>query len=181
MLSFSIRCCKIFLISWRRIVVKLGETWWPIQEKHSLDTIATKFIWIVWIEFYPVLVLENISILEFQAADRSILLLISPVPEWDSLWRVSTQSGNVLIISGKIHCLYTVWMWVEESTHWSGRKRVPNDKHRVITTVGCDHPTFVFGAGRCCDSVAMTLKQFLRLRDIVIDDSCMCWSVEDFL
>ena len=117
------------------------------------------------------LVLEDVSVLELQAADRTILLLVGPVPEGDCLRSVSAQRSDVLVVSGEIHCLHTVWVGIEEGAHRCGGQRVPYDKHGVVATV-CGHdPALVVGAGRCCDSVAMSLQQLLGFRNVVINDA----------
>ena len=62
--TFSVRRCKILFVSWRRVVVELCETWLPVQEEHSLVTITAKLVWIVRVELDPVLILEDVSVLE---------------------------------------------------------------------------------------------------------------------
>ena len=96
--SLSIRRCKILLVSRWRVVVELVQAWRPIQEKHSLNTVAAKFVRVVGVEFDPVLILEDVGVLEFKTANWAILLLVGPIPKRNSLRSVCSQRSDILVI-----------------------------------------------------------------------------------
>ena len=57
--------------------------------------------------------------------------------------------------------------------------RVPDNEHGVIASVRRDNPLLVLRAQDRCDLVAMTLKELLLLRHIVVNDTGVSGRVED--
>ena len=167
----------LFLNSWG-VVLELGDALLPIQEKNSLFTIRCQLMRVIGVEFDPVLVLELLSVFILQRNNRSILFLVSPVPQRNGLWLVITQRGQVSVISRQIQAPNTIWVRIQESSDWRSGNGVPNNEHRVLTAIGGDDPPFVIRAGSGCDLVAVTLEQFLRFLLVVVDDAGVRRTVE---
>lgn len=70
-------------------------------------------------------------------------------------------------------------MWVQKRPHWSARKRVPDNKHRVFAAVSSDDPPLIIGACGRAYFVTMALQEFLGLLLVVVDDSRVGSAVED--
>jgi len=126
---------------------------------------------VIRIELHPVLVLELHCVLILKGNYRSILLFIRPVPQRDCLRFIVAERGQISVIRGQVKAPDTVRMRIQEGTNWRSRQRVPNNKHGVLTAISGDNPALIIGAGSCSNLVTMSLKQFLGLLLVIIDDA----------
>ncbi len=69
-------------------------------------------------------------------------------------------------------------MRFEESSNWGARVTVPDDEHAVVASIRRHNPVFVLTAKNARDLIAVTLKQFLLLCNVIVDDSCVSRGVE---
>ena len=99
------------------------------------------------VELDPVQLEVLVGVLKLQTDDWAFLLLVEPVPKRDRLslanFVFGSQSHYVLVVRRQVHHFDSIWMWVQESTYWRCRERVPNDKHRVVADISSDYPSFV--------------------------------------
>ena len=86
----------------------------PVKETHSRGSITAELVRVIRVELNPVLVLEHVSVLEFQTTNRTILLLVSPVPQRDCLRGVCAQSSNILLARGQVHGFDAIRVGIEE-------------------------------------------------------------------
>lgn len=71
-------------------------------------------------------------------------------------------------------------MRVQESTHGHTMMRVPHHQHTILTGVSSDEPLFVLWASCRSDLIAVALEETLCLFDVVVDDTGVGASVENF-
>jgi len=126
---------------------------------------------VLWIEFNPMLILEFDCVFELKRNDRTFFFFVGPIPKRNCLWFIISKGDQVLIIHGKIEALDTIWMWIEESSNWGSRERIPNNKHGVLSTIGGDDPSLIFRAHGGCNLITVTLEQLLLLVHIIINNT----------
>ena len=172
---------EVLLFNSRWIILKSGYARFPWKEKDSLFAIWSYLLRIAWIEFDPVLILELLSVFKLKADYGALLFLVSPVPKRYGLWLIVAKCNEIVIVCRNIDSLHTVRVRIEIGSDWCAWDWVPYNKHGVITAICCDNPAFIFWA--CCsgNTIAMTLKKTLCLGRVVIEDTSVCWRVEDFL
>jgi hypothetical protein len=137
---------------------------------------------LVRVKLNPVLVLVSFSSQELNTANRTFFLLISPVPKRHSLIGVSSESNDVLVVSGEIHVSDTIGMGVQVSTDRSSSSGIPNDQHRVFTRIGGDDPSLVVRASNGSDLIAVTLEELtLLVFSVIVNDTSMSSGVENVL
>jgi hypothetical protein len=137
---------------------------------------------LVRVKLNPVLVLVSLSSQELNTANRTFFLLVSPVPKRHSLIGVSSESNDVLVVSGEIHVSDTIGMGVQVSTDRSSSSRIPNDQHRVFTRIGGDDPSLVVRASNGSDLIAVTLEELtLLVFSVIVNDTSMSSGVENVL
>jgi len=134
---------------------------------------------IIGVEFNPVLVLELLGVLVLLADDRTFFFFICPVPKRNSLRAVSSESYNVTIVHRQIDSLHSVRMRVKVCSYWSSRDRIPDNKHRIITTISSYNKLFSIRACSGSNLITVTLKKLLIFSLVVINNTGMCWGVEN--
>ena len=137
---------------------------------------------LVRVKLNPVLVLVSLSSQELNTANRTFFFLVSPVPKRHSLISVSSESNDVLVISGEIHVSDTIGMGVQVSTDRSSSSGIPNDQHRVFTGISGDDPSLVVRASNGSDLIAVTLEEVtLLVFSVIVNDTSMSSGVENVL
>ena len=90
---------EVLLLNLWRVVLELRNTFFPVEEKNSLDTVGAEFLRIIRIEFDPMLILELLSVFELKRNNWSFFLLVGPVPKRNSLWLIITKSYEILVVN----------------------------------------------------------------------------------
>lgn len=79
--------------------MELRNTFLPVEEKNSLKTVGGELLWVIRIEFDPMLILELLSIFELKRNNRTFFLFVGPVPKRYSLWLIITKSYKILVVN----------------------------------------------------------------------------------
>ena len=79
--------------------MELRNTFLPVKEKNSLKTVGGELLWVIRIEFDPMLILELLSIFELKRNNRTFFLFVGPVPKRYSLWLIITKSYKILVVN----------------------------------------------------------------------------------
>ena len=102
------------------------------------------------------------------------------IPNRNRLRNTVWQCHNIVWIWRDVKIDHTVFMRREIRPSRRTPNRIPNNQHWILPWVSSHNQIFVLAARSRCYSIAMALQKFLLFRFVVIDDSCMCWGVEDF-
>jgi len=95
--TLSIR--EVLLLNLWRVVLELRNTFFPVEEKNSLDTVGAELLRVIRIKFDPMLILELLSVFELKRNNWSFLFLVGPVPKRNSLWLVIAKSHEILVVN----------------------------------------------------------------------------------
>ena len=93
---------EVLLLNLWRVVLELRNTFFPVEEKNSLDTVGAELLRVIRIKFDPMLILVLLGIFELKRNNWSFLLLVGPVPKRNSLWLVITKSYEILVVNRQI-------------------------------------------------------------------------------
>jgi len=149
-------------------------------EQDTRFTVTDNLIILVRVKLNPVLVLVSLSSQELNTANRTFFFLVSPVPKRHSLIGVSSESNDVLVVSGEIHVSDTIGMGVQVSTDRSSSSGIPNDQHRVFTGISGDDPSLVVRASNSSDLIAVTLEKVtLLVFSVIVNNTSMSSGVEN--
>jgi len=172
---------EILLLNSGRVVLEGWNAWLPRKEENSLFAVGCDLLGVAGVKLDPVLVLELLCVLELQANNRPLFLLVSPVPKRDRLRLIVTKGGEVVVVCRDIYGLHTVRMRIQVGADGSAAHRVPHYEHRVIPAICSHDPALVIGAGCCRDAVAVTLKESLGLGAVVVNHTSVCRAEEDLV
>ena len=104
------------------------------------------------------LVLELWCVSILDCANGSLFSFIGPIPERNIERLIITKSYDIFVVCGEIEALDTALMRVEEGPNWGSADTVPNNKHRIVSLITGNNPSFILGASRCRYLITMTLQ-----------------------
>ena len=79
--------------------MELRNAFLPVEEKNSLETVGVELLWVIRIEFDPMLILELLSVFELKGNNWTFFLFVGPVPKRNSLRLIVTKGYEVLVVN----------------------------------------------------------------------------------